>query len=542
MFGPRLRTRLRTRLLPLLFAFAAGTASQVDSRPAAFFTWCQCYENFSEECPPPPPPPQPPLPPTPPMSPSHSPPPPAVTQGSLIAEALYSFIYSPIDLYGVLTANGVVAFPFTEVVSAGATQIVDGGSDMYDNGNRLQAQTSACVTSDLPYTMSSTPSAAPSCSDIYYGTSMRNNIFSAAFEGLGDMLTMVGALGGTGADGAGSKTDAYLGTWQGGTRAWQAWRQSISGAGDPSIYTLWVAPYGVNDAGSALTVSHSGNGLTDPMDTLVYFTPGASTAYYTMFGISAGGTTTDDSLHDLITNNVFFADPAPASQSSLVTQWGSASASLYNSIGPYALSVTAGTSNIADGGGDVFDRGNKFTVTNGATGCVSSSSSVFPTYSWGAEMLGFPSCAGVSMSAQFTNGFFLSHIRCNDGSNCLSSVGVTGNAGADGAGSKFFYLFTTLTGSQSGMQYSMYNAEINGAGDPSIEYSFFVPTSNTDGAALSYSNIQPTATTDDPTFLLNEGSGNRFNEAFILFYALPVGSVLSTTQANTISAEVSNLL
>jgi hypothetical protein len=169
------------------------------------------------------------------------------------------------------------------------TSISDGGSDMFDTGNRLR--TNLQGSSNIGYT-----NKAPTDSDPYFGTGSR--YITAKYPGL--FVMAAGATnvdtfslnGGLGADGAGQFDVATLNTVVNG-RQFTLFVKRVYGAPNPSVNHIIIVP-----GPESLIVHATGTTTDDDFDQIAGISH-VSEIYYLLFGSTNGGYVDDAAMTDI---------------------------------------------------------------------------------------------------------------------------------------------------------------------------------------------------------------------------------------------------
>ncbi|KAK3278262.1 hypothetical protein CYMTET_13791 [Cymbomonas tetramitiformis] len=120
------------------------------------------------------------------------------------------------------------------------TCISDGGHDMYDCGNQINAVSSAGTSStQLPYRQSTTLGSSGN-GDIEYTTYKASGMWLAVFHSASGSLVEYYTSGNNGADGGGLQASGYLGEYEG----YHGWYKKVYNARDPSINEIIITTDG----------------------------------------------------------------------------------------------------------------------------------------------------------------------------------------------------------------------------------------------------------------------------------------------------------
>ncbi len=426
--------------------------------------------------------------------------------------------------------------PYNFTLDGGVTgtSISDGGNDMYDGGNSLNTN----IATNIPYTNGViTPAAAFGTGGQYF-THKYANLFVMAADM--NNVTTFSVTGNNGADGSGvangftfsitvgcmtydcfvkrvngagdpsinqifivpsgsaanhtfdTNTDNTLHTLNTINAATRMYYLLVGGnAGyaytNAEIQTIvqnFLIQTGATGSSSApVTVTQIAglpSGSTFPVGTnTVTFqatsTTGTSTCSFNVIVPGAGGPTmTCPSNINLGSCNPVATFTAPtatdpcsppcvnAPLTSVLSNFNTNGAAIAGAISnPYNFTLDAGATatNISDGGNDMYDGGN-FINTNLATNIPYTNGVITPSTSFGTGGQYFTAKNGALfvMAADVNN---------------VGTLSITGNNGADGSGVANGFTFSITVGC---MTYDCFVKRVNGAGDPSINQIFIVPS------------------------------------------------------------------
>lgn len=213
--------------------------------------------------------------------------------------------------------TGAISNPFNFTLDAGttATNISDGGSDMYDGGNYLNTNLGTAI----PYTAGAiNPSASFGAGGQYF-TQLINNMFVMAAD-VNNISTFY-TTGNNGADGSGV-ANGFTYTVTVGCQSYDVFVKRVNGAGDPSINQIVIVP-----SGSGATQTYS----TDTNDGLQTIS-GLNTAtriYYLLVGGAGGYAYTNAEIQAMVVNFLTQTNAAVAAPVTVTQIAGLASGSSF---------------------------------------------------------------------------------------------------------------------------------------------------------------------------------------------------------------------
>jgi hypothetical protein len=186
--------------------------------------------------------------------------------------------------------TGAIASPFNFNLDgtggASATNISDGGSDMYDTGNLLNTN----IASSIPYTNGIiTPSSSFGASSQYF-TAKVNNMFVMAADLNG--ISNFSISGNNGADGLGT-VSGFTYTTTSNCLGFDVFVKRVYGTSDPSINQIIIVPSGTGATHTYSVDSNNGDHNVSGLTT-------ATRIYYLLVAGSNGYSYTDTEIRNMV--------------------------------------------------------------------------------------------------------------------------------------------------------------------------------------------------------------------------------------------------
>ncbi|OWY26051.1 hypothetical protein BVG80_00640, partial [Sphingobacteriales bacterium TSM_CSM] len=288
-------------------------------------------------------------------------------------------------------------------------------------------------------------------------------------------------------------------------------------------------------------------GLSNPNISNPTASPSGATTY-TLTATQGGCSATDQVIVSITSPPVISIAPDPvtvcsgtpvtlsvpgvssgSSLASVLSAINTNSATLINSIptpSGFSMDLGVNSNSISDGCSDMYDGGN-YINTNLASAINYSDNAVAPNAgAFGSGGQYFTRYLGPGGCQTGPATLFLWAADING----LSSVGITGNNGADGGGTQDVATFTVAAG---GTTYSCFLKRVYSAGDPSINQLFLIPQPNSASQSIG-------ASTDDSQHTISGLSG--VTRIYYMLYAGASGAFINNAQAQSIAQTFVNIL
>ena len=216
---------------------------------------------------------------------------PAITSpASYWVETAYTPLSGVLNNFNSNFANvtSQITSPYAFTDGATGNNIVDGGNDMYDNGNYLNTN----LTAQFNYSDNAVVSSAAFGTGGQYFTRKVNNMFIMGADL--NNVTSFSITGNNGADGSGSQ-DSYSATITVGCQTYTYYVKRVWGAGDPSINHVVIVP------GSGSGISQSIGATTDDDLQTVTGLNSINRLYYLLFASAGGAQVTAATITNIVT-------------------------------------------------------------------------------------------------------------------------------------------------------------------------------------------------------------------------------------------------
>ncbi|MCG8576237.1 MAG: T9SS type A sorting domain-containing protein [Flavobacteriales bacterium] len=181
----------------------------------------------------------------------------------------------------------------------------------------------------------------------------------------------------------------------------------------------------------------------------------------------------------------------------------------------YVFAYDGGIGDIGDGGGDMYDGGNRLN-TNFATNIPYSDDAIMASASFGTTGEYF---------TRHLPGLFVMVADLD----AVTDFYITGNNGADGSGTADEHVFSTTV---LGTNYDVFVKRVHSAFDPSINHMMIIPED------ASVSHTWATNTNDDQHNILNLGSTDRI---YYLLYSSSGGGFIDNATTESIADAFLNM-